>query len=138
MESKDAIFFDKNVEASVAVVPRVLCLLFPTKIKMEIWNKTQNNLQSLDNRDSRFYDVWKGTVMGVRRKTWSLLAGRKAAQHAEEAEGWEQASLCFWNANENGHNKKNSHDDKGDDEDFDLGGVRVAPVSTLPLPSLLT
>ena len=29
VESKDAIFFDKNVEASVAVVPRVLCLLFP-------------------------------------------------------------------------------------------------------------
>merc|ERR1719430_1051037 len=29
MESKDAILFDKNVEASVAVVPRVLCLLFP-------------------------------------------------------------------------------------------------------------
>ena len=29
MESKDAIFFDKNVETSVAVVPRVLCLLLP-------------------------------------------------------------------------------------------------------------
>ena len=29
MESKDAIFFDKNVEASVAIVPSMLCLLLP-------------------------------------------------------------------------------------------------------------
>merc|ERR1719341_2500511 len=29
MKSKDAIFFDKNVETSVAVVPRVLRLLLP-------------------------------------------------------------------------------------------------------------
>ena len=83
MESKDAIFFDKNVEASVAVVPRVLCLLFPTKIKMEIWNKTQNNSQSLDTRDSRFYDVWKGTVMGMR------MGGE---ENNLESVGWSQSS----------------------------------------------
>ena len=36
MKSKDAIFFDKNVETSVAIVPRVLRLLLPARIKMLI------------------------------------------------------------------------------------------------------
>ena len=96
MKSKDAIFFDKNVETSVAIVPRVLRLLLPARIKMKIRVpvigkriKIQNNLQSLDYQDSRFYDVW---MMAI---TLSLLAGRRAAQHAGEVEGWEEASLCF-------------------------------------------
>ena len=69
----------------------------------------------------------------------------------------------FLNENENGHNEKNCNDNSGEEEDDgkkngldegeqegddeegeeedeegDLGRARIAPVSTLPLPSLLT
>ena len=36
MKSEDAIFFYKNVEASVAIVPRMLCLLLPDHQDLDV------------------------------------------------------------------------------------------------------
>lgn len=129
MKSEDTIFFYKNVEASISVVPRMLSLFLPEHQHL--------------NMDNEWQWWWfNHNMMRRRRKkkmmkiTLSLWVDHRVAPLAQEAEGSPQEHLCGifrWELKQEDEQKKD-----GVDGGEDNLALRVTEVSTFPLPSLLT